>query len=146
MGNYTTTHQTAAGTNLTIIHLGGAAAARPMLAHCIIGSDATPANLAGEFIIAATTVAPTGGTALTERAIDPATAAAAVTAIGGTMTEATYGDNFLMIALNQQATFQWWANPGFEPRTAVGTANGIGLRSVAHGGTPNINATLMWTE
>lgn len=117
-----------------------------MLAHCIIGSDATPANLAGEFIIAATTIAPTGGTALTERAIDPATAAAAVTAIGGTMTEATYGDNFLMIALNQQATFQWWANPGFEPRTAVGTANGIGLRSVAHGGTPNINATLMWTE
>ena len=146
MGRYTTTHQTPAGTNLTIIHLGGAAAARPTLQHVILGSDATPANLAGEFIVAATTVAPTGGTGLTERAIDPAMATAAITALGGTMTEATYGDNFLMIPLNQQATFQWWANPGYEPRTAVGTANGIGLRSVGHGGTPNMNATMMWEE
>ena len=146
MGRYLASHQTAAGTNLTILHLGGAAAARPALNHMILGSDATPANLAGEFIVAATTVAPVGGTALTERVVDPAMSAAAITALGGTMTEATYGDVFLMIPLNQQATWQWWANPGWEPRTAVGTANGIGLRSVGHGGTPNVNATLGWEE
>lgn len=106
MGRYYTSHQTPAGTNLTIIHLGGAAAARPVFNHLILGSDATPANLAGEFIVAATTVAPTGGTGLTERAVDPAMPAAAITALGGTMTEATFGDVFLMIPLNQQAEYK----------------------------------------
>jgi len=28
----------------------------------------------------------------------------------------------------------------------IGTANGIGLRSVASGGTPNINGSLAWDE
>ena len=146
MGKYSASHQTAAGTNLTVLHLGGAAAARPILNHVLLGSDATPANLAGEFNVSRTTAAPTGGSGLTEVLLDPTSPAAAITALGGTMTEATYGDVFLMIALNQQATFQWWANPGFEPRTAVGTANGIGLRTIGHGGTPNMNATLLWEE
>jgi len=148
MGNFYASTQTPAGTNLTIIHLQSAATYRPAVQHIIIGSDATPANLAGEFILAATTAAPTGGTALTETPVDQAvTGVAQVSALGGTFTtEPTYGNTFLMIPLNQQATFQWWANPGFEPKAAVGTANGIGLRSVGHGGTPNINTTIAWAE
>ena len=146
MGRYSASHQTPAGDNLTIISLCGTNLSRPKLAHVLLGSDSTPANLAGEFRILRITVAPTGGTALTETQIDPTTPPAAVTAVGGTMVEPTYTDTFLQIALNQQATFQWWANPGYEPVVPVGTANGIGLRCIAHGGTPQQNGTLMWEE
>lgn len=146
MGRYYTTHQTPAGTNLTIIHLQSTAAARPIMQHLILGSDATPANLAGEFILAATTATLAGGTALTEVALDQITTALVV-AVGGTLTtEPTYGNIFLMVPLNQQATFQWWANPGFEPRALASTTAGLGLRSVGHGGTPNMNGTVAWEE
>jgi ethanolamine utilization microcompartment shell protein EutS len=63
------------------------------------------------------------------------------------MTEPTYSANFLLeIPLNQRATYTWIANPGRELRTTVGTANGIGLRSVSSGGTANQNATIAWDE
>lgn len=150
MSRYSVTHLTPAGTNLTIISLCGVAASRPMVSHFIIGSPATPANLAGEFALKRITAAPTGGTALSEEQVDPASPPALCTAVGGTMTEPTYaagaGQEFVGVGLNQQATFQWWASPGYEPRVAVGTANGIGLRCLAHGGTPNIKGTLMWEE
>ena len=147
MATYYTVHATPAGTNLTLIHLGSAAAARAAVAHLVLGSSATPANLSGHFIVARTTAAPSGGTALAEEPNDPASAAAGVNALGGTFTtEPTYGNSLLSIALNQQATFQWWANPGFELKGASGTANGLGLRCVAHGGTPTMNATLAWSE
>jgi hypothetical protein len=63
------------------------------------------------------------------------------------MTEPTYEADFLVeVALNQRATFTWIANPGRELRTTVGTANGIGLRSISSGGTPNVNVTMAWDE
>lgn len=150
MSRYAVSHLTAAGSNLTMISLCGTASARPMVCHFVIGSPATPANLAGEFTLKRITAAPTGGTALTEENIDAGTQAGLCTAVGGTMTEPTYaagtGQEYVGIGLNQQATFQWWANPGYEPRVALGTANGIGIRSLAHGGTPNIKTSLMWEE
>jgi len=149
MARYTTVFQTLAGANLTIGAVQGAAAARPMMAHLILGSEATPANLAGEFaVLPHTTAGITPSATPNEAKIDPTHPVALCNAMEGTFaTEPVYGsDSFLMIPLNQQATFQWWANPGFEPRTAVGTANGIGVRSIAHGGVPNINVTFMWEE
>jgi hypothetical protein len=63
------------------------------------------------------------------------------------MTEPTYESDFLLVMpLNQRATFTWIANPGRELATAAGTANGIGIRSIASGGTPNSNLTLAWDE
>lgn len=146
MGRSTVSHQTAAGTNFTVIHLASTATVRSELAHILLGSDATPANLAGEFNLAATTTTVGGGTGLTE--VDLAQVVTPViTATGGTYsTEPSYGNLFLMIPLNQQATFQWWANPGFEPKALIVATAGMGLRTIAHGGTPNINCTLMWNE
>lgn len=146
MGRYAASHQTPAGTNLTIINVEGAAAARPKLNHFMLGSDATPANLAGEFNLSATTAAGAAGTTVTPTKLDPTFPTVACTARGGTMTEPTFGGIFLMVPLNQQATMQWWANPGFEPTVAVGTANGIAMRSIGHGGTPNMNLTMQWEE
>ena len=147
MGAYTAQHQTPAGTNLTILMLQSTAAIRSRTAHLILGSDATPANLAGEFIFSRVTAFGTGGTGLTEGALDPDTVAPTVAAVGGTFTaEPTFGTILLMVPLNQQATFQWWANPGYEMMAALGAAAGAALRSVGHGGTPNMNTTLFWME
>ena len=147
MGRYAAQHQTAAGTNLTMIMLESTAAIRSRTAHLILGSDATPANLAGEFIFARVSAFGTGGTPLTEGGLDPDTVAATVAAVGGTFTgEPTYSTILLMIPLNQQATFQWWANPGYEMYASLGAAAGTALRSVGHGGTPNMNVSVMWEE
>ena len=139
-------HQTPAGTTLSIVHLQSAAAYRAEVNHVILGSDATPANIAGEFTLAATTATVGGGTALTEVPTDQI-GTPTIVATGGTFTtEPTYGSIFLMIPLNQQATFQWWANPGFEPKALASTTAGVGLRCINHGGVPNINATIAWAE
>jgi hypothetical protein len=113
----------------------------------IIGSDSTPADIATRLDVLRHTTAGTGGTAAVEKPDDPQAPTAACNLRGGTMTEPTYEADFLLeVALNQRATFTWIANPGRELRTTVGTANGIGLRSISSGATPNINATIAWDE
>lgn len=147
MSSYQGVHRTPAGTNLSILALESTAAVIGKIHQIVIGSDATPADIATRFDVTRTTAAGTGGTAVSEEPTDPQMPAASVNLRGGTMTEPTYASNFLLeIALNQRATFTWIANPGRELRTLVGTANGIGLRSVSSGGTPNINATVSWDE
>lgn len=151
MPGFYASHQTPAGTNVSIITLASAAAARAAVHQIVIGSDATPADIATEFAFLRFTAAPVGGTVLTANKADPTSpASGAGTVTGGTMTEPTYDAvatlGLLQIALNQRATFTWIANPGREIKTVVGTANGLGLRSIASGGTPNINMTLAWDE
>jgi len=148
MASFYVAHRTPAGTNLTIIVAQSSATGVGKFHQMIIGSDATPADVATRFDLIRSTVAPAGGTALTAKNSDPQlVGATSLTLTGGTMTEPTYEATFLLeVALNQRATFTWIANPGRELRTTVGTANGIGLRSIASGGTPNINATLAWDE
>jgi len=147
MPSYYGAHRTPAGTNLTILALESAAAAVGRLNQIVIGSDATPADVATRFDVLRHTAAGAAGTAVSEEAADPQSAAASCNLRGGTMTEPTYAANFLLeIPLNQRATYTWIANPGRELRTTVGTANGIGLRSISSGGTPNINCTFVWDE
>jgi len=147
MASYTGAHRTPAGTNLTILALESAAAAVGKIHQIILGSDATPADIATRFDVIRHTVAGAAGTVVLEKPTDPQTPAASCNLRGGTMTEPTYEADFLEeIALNQRATFTWIANPGREFRTTVGTANGIGVRSISSGGTPNINVTLAWDE
>jgi hypothetical protein len=50
------------------------------------------------------------------------------------------------MAVNQRATFTWIANPGREMKSPLGTAAGVGVRSVSSGATPNINCTIAWDE
>lgn len=139
--------RTPAGTNLTILLIAGIATARPALHQIIIGSDSTPADIATRFAVLRHTVAAAGGTAVTARPSDPGSTSGLCTALQGTMTEPTYdASGELEIPLNQRATFTWIANPGREIKTAVGTANGIGVRSISSGATPNINVTMAWDE
>lgn len=150
MAGFTGSHQTPAGSNLTILALESSASVRGRIHQMIIGSDATPADVATEYAVLRHTTAGAAGTAIVEKPVDPLGSAAACNLRGGTMTEPTYEavstDGLMQIALNQRATFTWIANPGRELCTVVGTANGIGLRSIASGGTPNTNFTLCWDE
>ena len=147
MARYSVEGQTPAGTNLTILMLTGAATVRPKWYDFVIGSDATPADVATEFSIARVTTAGTGGTALTEEPIDPLTVAATAAAVQGTFSaEPTYGNRLMNIALNQRATFRWVAAPDGALITTATTANSLACRSIASGGTPNTNMTLMWEE
>lgn len=147
MAAYQGSHRTPAGTNLTVLALESSAAVVGSIHQLVIGSDATPADIATRFDVIRHTAAGASGTAVVELPTDPQAAAASCNLRGGTMTEPTYAADFLLeIALNQRATFTWIANPGREFRTTVGTANGIGLRSISSGGTPNINASFGWNE
>ena len=148
MASYSGAHRTPAGSNLTILALESGAAAIGHIHQLILGSDATPADVATRFDVIRHTTAGAAGTAVSEEPNDPQRAPTSLLNLrGGTMTEPTYSANFLVeIALNQRATFTWIANPGRELRTTVGTANGIGVRSISSGGTPNINITLFWDE
>lgn len=139
--------RTPAGTNLTIALVAAIATARPSMHQLIIGSDSAPADIATKFQLLRHTAAATGGTALVVKGSDPGNTSLLCTALQGTMTEPTYEANGeLEISLNQRATYTWIANPGREIKSAVGTANGLGLRSIASGGTPNITTTLAWDE
>lgn len=147
---YSVMHQTAAGTDLPIINCTGSATIRMALSHLVLGSDATPADVAGEFVIDRTTDAGIGGTALTENALDPLSATNAVTCVGGTFGTPpadTANSNLLSVPLNQRATFTWWAREGFELYSVLTAANGLMLNSVGmSSGTPNMVATIHWME
>lgn len=139
--------RTAAGTALTIVVVSGIATARPSVHQLIIGSDSAPADIATKFQLLRHTAAATGGTALVPKSSDPGNTSMLCTALQGTMTEPTYETNGeLEISLNQRATYTWNANPGREIKSAVGTANGIGLRSISSGATPNVTTTVAWDE
>jgi hypothetical protein len=148
VASYQGVHRTPAGTNLTILALESGAAAVGLIHQLVIGSDSTPADVATRFDVLRHTAAGVGGTAAVEKPTDPQRGPTSLLNLrGGTMTEPTYEADFLLeIDLNQRATFTWIANPGRELRTTVGAANGIGLRSISSGGTPNVGTTFGWDE
>jgi hypothetical protein len=147
MASYQGVHRTAVGTNLTIIALESSASVVGKIHQLIVGSAATPADIATQFDVLRHTVAGATGTAVVEKPTDPQGSAPACNLRGGTMTEPTYEADFLLeIPLNQRATFTWIANPGRELRTVVGTANGIGVRSITSGGTAVHSVTVGWDE
>jgi hypothetical protein len=83
---YAVCHQTAAGSDLGLVNLSNGASVRAKLYELIIGTDATPADLAGEFVVNRTTAAGGGGTSLTESPLDTLSVAATTAATGGTFT------------------------------------------------------------
>ncbi len=147
---YSVTNQTPAGADLGIIALGGTAAVQIKLYELILGSDATPADLAGEFMVNRSTTTGAGGTTITPEPLNFLTAAATGTAEGGAYSTTQPVDSanseLIMIALNQRATFRWVAAPGGELIGPAVAQDGFLLRCVAHGGTPNINATIHYLE
>src|SRR3990167_1284761 len=81
----------------------------------IIGSDATPADNASEFVVRYVTDenATPGGTAVTPRPLRREDRAALASSVEAPTGEPTYTStvNLLMIGLNQRATFRWIAAP-----------------------------------
>jgi len=147
MAAYQGVHRTPAGTNLTILALESGASVVGKIHQLIIGSVTAPADIATRLNALRHTTAGVGGTAAVEKPTDPQMPAASCNLRGGTMTEPTYEADFLLeMSVNQRATFTWNANPGKELRTTVGTANGIGVRSISSGGTPEIGCTLAFEE
>jgi hypothetical protein len=149
MRRYAVEHQTSAGTNLTMLNVIAATTTRGRIYDLLIGSDATPADVATEYQLIRTTAVGTGGTALTGRALDPGDPAALITATGGTFSvqpTKTASSGMLNIALNQRATFRWVAVPDGELVIPATSGNGIAIESIASGGTPNTNVTVHWQE
>lgn len=138
---------TPAGSALTILLVAGIATARPSVHQIVVSSDSAPADIATKFNVLRHTVAATGGTSIVARPSDPGGTSLLCTALRGTMTEPTYeATPLLEMAVNQRATFTWIANPGREMKAPLGTAAGVGVRSVSSGATPNINCTIAWDE
>lgn len=149
MRRYAADGQTAAGTNLTIAALVAVGATiRARIYDLIIGSDASPADVATEFNLIRGTVSGTPTTTVTPRALDPGDPASLMSLEVGTFTGQTKTANssLMNIALNQRATFRWVAVPDGELVIPAAADNWIGLESIASGGTPNINASFMWQE
>lgn len=150
MARYCGSNQTAAGSTLSLLLLTGGTTVRPSIYSWTIGSDATPADLAGEFTIQRTTAAGAGGIGSTvETALDSLTVAATGAITGGTFTAAptvTASSYLKQIGLNQRATYEWNANPGDELIAIASAANGLVVYSVNHGGTPNILTSIHWME
>ena len=150
MARYSAANQTAAGTTLVLGNLTGGTTVRPMVYSWTLGSDATPADLAGEFTLQRTTTAGTGGTGSTvETALDSLTVAATGAWTGGTYTAAptvTASTYLKQVGLNQRATYEWNANPGDELIAIATSANGICVYCVNHGGTPNVCTSVHWSE
>jgi len=147
MASYRGVHRTPAGTNLSVLCVESTATVVGKIDQLILGSRSTPADVATELVALRLTALGVGGTAVLEKPDDPQMPTASCNLRGGTMTEPTYEADFLLeIDLNQRATFLWNANPGRELRTTAGATNGIGVRSIQSGGTPDIGITMGWSE
>ena len=132
----------------TMWTLTSAATIRPRIYEILIGSVATPADNAWEFILGRSTAAGTS-TAFTPVALDPADPASLAAAGFNHSAEPTYTANayLLRIAGNQRAAVRWIAAPGSEHVLPATAANGAGFLSNAVGGAAvAMSFTVYWEE
>ncbi len=138
----------AAGTDKTLLALISAATIRPKLYDLIVGSNATPADIAALYHIERFTAVGTEGSGFTPVAIDDGDPASlADYGVGAYSAEPTYTANkiLLKVSFNQRNTVRWVAFPGGE-LTAPATANsGLGLQCQSAGSTGTYEAS-MWHE
>lgn len=122
--------------NTTAISITATAAVRPMIYDVLVGSVATPADNAGEYILQRYTADGTG-TAFTYAALDSGDPAGTSVVKVNHSAEPTYTANTLLLrfATNQRATFRWVAAPGSELKAPATASNGIGLLQNAIGGS-----------
>lgn len=120
----------------TQMGLTSTAAIMPKIGFLSVGSAATPADNAWEFLLQRYTAAGTS-TAVTPQALHPSDPAATASAGVNHSVEPTYtsGAILLRIAGNQRTPFVFYAMPGWEPHLPPAAANGVGLFSNAIGGS-----------
>lgn len=132
----------------SILGLTSAATVRPKLYDMVVGSDATPADNAAEYVLQRYTAAGTV-TAVTPQALDPGDPAALASAGEAHTVEPTYTANAIMLqwAQNQRATFRWVAAPGGEIVLPATAANGVGVQVIGIAGSAvNMNVTFHYEE
>jgi len=132
----------------SILGLTSAATIRPKIYDLVVGSDATPADNAGEFVLQRYTAAGTA-TAVTPQKLDPGDPSSLAGAGEAHSIEPTYTANAIMLqwAQNQRATFRWVASPGGEIVLPATAASGVGLQSISiSGAAVNTNATIHFEE
>lgn len=135
-----------AGTS--ILGLTSAATVRPRVYDLIVGSDATPADNAAEYVLQRYTAAGTS-TSVTPQALDSGDPASLCSAGEAHSVEPTYTANAILLqfALNQRATFRWVAAPGGEIVLPATAANGVGLQVISIAGSAiNVNACIHFEE
>ena len=132
----------------SILGLTSAATVRPKVYDLVMGSDATPADNAAEYVLQRYTAAGTV-TAVTPAPLDPADPAALASAGEAHSAEPTYTANLILLqwAQNQRATFRWVAAPGGEIVLPATAANGVGVQVIGIAGSAvNMNVTMHYEE
>lgn len=131
----------------TLLALTSNANVRPSIYDIIVGSTATPADNALEFVLQRYTAAGTG-TSVTPTPADEDDPATQCTALVNLSAEPTYtsGAVLLDIPLNQRATQRWIAAPGRELKMAATAAHGCGLQPIHASFTGNVTATIHFED
>ena len=142
----------ASGTDKTIINLFNPTATptnRGRICDVVVGSVATPADQAADFLLNRTTAVGTEGSGLVPNNLDPAGPAGAYdSGLGVFSVEPTYtaAKQLLAFQLNQRATFRWVAAPGYELIMAATQNNGAGLKTITSTSTQAHGATILFEE
>lgn len=133
--------------NTTQIELRSATTIRPRIYDFLIGSSATPADNAGEYVFRRTTTAGTAGSTFTPVALDPGDPASLATFNVNHSAEPTYtaASDLLHFATNQRATFRWVAAPMGE-LVLPAAANGAGLLSITPSTAVAMHYQVHWEE
>lgn len=127
------TNTNTASTTVPMSCLTGGTSGRVRLYHLLIGSPATPGNQAAQFAIRRTTARGTQSASFTPKPLDPADVACNATwdsawAANPTITAAS---DLLVIAMNQQASWQWMVDPTYGLVIPATAGNGLALLSDA---------------
>lgn len=142
----------ASGTNKTLINLFNSPATptnRGRINDVVVGSVATPADQAADFLLNRSTAVGTEGSGLVPNNLDPAGPAGSYdSGLGVFGGEPTYtaAKQLLAFQLNQRATFRWVAAPGYELVMAATQNNGAGLQTVSSTSTQAYGATILFEE
>lgn len=142
----------ASGTNKTLINIFHSAATptnRGRITDLIVGSAATPADQAADFLLNRSTAVGTEGSGLIPNNLDPGGPAGDCdSGLGVFSVEPTYtaAKQLLAFQLNQRATFRWVAAPGYELMMTATQNNGAGLQTVSSTSTQAHGACIMFEE
>lgn len=142
----------ASGTDKTLINLFNPAASptcRARVSFILVGSPAAPADQAATFVFGRTTAVGTEGSGFTPNNLDPAGPAGQYdSGLGVFGSEPTYTANkaLFVFPVNQRATYQWYANPGFEFVLPATQNAGAGLKTTGSSSTQAHGATILFEE
>lgn len=141
----------ATGSDKTAINLFNPAATptnRGRIYDIMVGSVATPADQAADFLVSRTTAVGTEGSGLVPHNIGGGPAGAYDSGLGVFGGEPTYtaASQLLAFQLNQRATFRWVAAPGGELVLAATQNNGAGIKSVTSTSTQSYGHTWYFEE